>query len=126
MSSTPDVAQALAVAARALYEGQSLDETLQRIVEVARDSVPGFDHVGISTVDRKGRVETRAVAGDLVRILDSVQYDLQEGPCMDALRGADTVVAPDLGQDGRWPRYAPTAVEHGVQAQLAIKLYLDE
>ncbi len=122
MSSTPDIAQAVAVAARVLYEGQSLDETLQRIVEVARDSVPGFDQVGISTVDRKGRVETRAVAGDLVRILDSVQYDLEEGPCVDVLRGADTAVAPHLGADQRWPRYAPTAVEHGVQSQLAIKL----
>ncbi len=126
MSPNPDVGQAIAAAARALYDSQSMDETLQRIVEVARDSVPGFDHVGISTVDRKGRVETRAVAGDLVRILDAVQYDLGEGPCVETLRGAGAVVASDLAQDGRWPRYVPTAVEHGVQSQLDIQLHLDE
>lgn len=121
-----DVGQALAAAARALYESQSLEDTLQRIVEVARDSVPGFDQIGISTVDKKGKVETRAVAGDLVPLLDSAQYDIGEGPCVDTLRGADVVAAPHLGEDGRWPRYAPVAVKHGVQSQLALKLYLDQ
>jgi GAF domain-containing protein len=126
MSSIPDVGQAIAAAARALYEGQTLDATLQRIVEVARDSVPGFDQVGISTVDKKGNVTTRATTGDLVRILDSVQYDLGEGPCVDTLRETEVVVAPHIAQDSRWPRYAPVAVEHGVQAQLALRLYLDQ
>ncbi len=126
MSSNPDVGQAIAVAARALYEGQNLEDTLQRIVEVAQDSVPGFDQVGISTVDKKGKAHTRATAGDLVGVLDDAQYSLGEGPCVDTLRGADVVVAPHLGEDGRWPNYAPTAVEHGVKSQLAIKLYLDK
>ena len=126
MSSKPDVGQAIAVAARALYEGQNLEDTLQRIVEVARDSVPGFDQVGISTVDKKGQAHTRATAGDLVGVLDDAQYGLGEGPCVDTLRGADVVVAPHLGEDGRWPRYTATAVEHGVKSQLAIKLYLDK
>ncbi len=121
-----DVGQALAAAARALAEGQTLDETLQRIVEVAQESVPGFDHVGISTVDSKGRVQTRATTSTLVRTLDEVQYSLGEGPCIDSLRGADSVVAPALAQDRRWPRYVPAAVEEGVRSQLAIKLYLDE
>jgi GAF domain-containing protein len=124
--SNPDVARAIAAAARDLYDGQSLDDTLQRIVEVARDSVPGFDAVGISTVDRKGHVQTRATTGEVVRTLDAVQYDLGEGPCVDTLRETEVVVAPDLGADGRWPRYAPVALQHGVQSQLAIKLYLDQ
>jgi GAF domain-containing protein len=124
--SPPDVGQAIAAAARALYAGQTLDETLQRIVEVARDSVPGFDQVGISTVDRTGQVVTRATAGDLVLTLDNIQYDLDEGPCVDTLRGSDAVAAPDIGADRRWPRYAPAAVEHGVKSQLAIRLYLEQ
>jgi GAF domain-containing protein len=126
MASNLDAGHAIAAAARALYQGQTLDETLQRIVDVARTSVPGFDHVGISTVDKKGHPTTRAAAGDLVEVLDAVQYDLGEGPCVDALREADAVVAPDLAADRRWPRYVPAAVQHGVRSQMAIKLYLDE
>jgi GAF domain-containing protein len=120
-----DVGQAIAAASRALYEGQTLEETLQRIVEVARDSVPGFDQVGISTVDRRGNPQTRAIAGDLVLTLDKAQYEIDEGPCVDTLRGSTIVMAPHLGQDGRWPRYSPVAVEHGVKSQLALRLYLD-
>ena len=69
---------------------------------VARDSVPGFDEVGISTLDRRGKGETRATTGELVNRLDAVQF--HEGPCVDTLEGADVVVAPHLGEDGRWPR----------------------
>jgi GAF domain-containing protein len=121
-----DVGQALAAAARALHDGETVDETLHRIVDLAKESVPGFDHVGVSTVDRKGNVETRATTGDLVRVLDSIQYDLGEGPCVETIRGADTVVASHLGQDDRWPRYASAAAVHGVRSQLALKLFLDQ
>ena len=126
MSSNPDIAQAIAVAARALYDAQTLEEALQRIVDVAAESVPGFDQVGISTVSRTGEVRTRAATGDLVRSLDDIQYGLEEGPCYDTLQEKDAVVAPDLASDRRWPRYVPAAVEHGVLSQLAIKLYLDK
>ena len=125
MSSPAEIGRAIAEAARALYEPQSVDETLQRMAEVARDSVPGFDEAGISTIDAKGRITTRAATGDLVWELDKVQYGLQEGPCYDSLAGADRVVVANLSDDQRWPRYVPAAVEHGVRSQLAIKLYLD-
>lgn len=95
-------------------------------MEVARNSVPGFDQVGISTVRKGGEVETQAHEGDLVRRLDEIQYGLGEGPCVDTLRGAPVVSAPSLRHDQRWPRYVPEAVNLGVQSQLAVRLYLDD
>ena len=88
--------------------------------------MPAFDHVGISTVRSSGEVETTACTDDLVRELNKVQYELEEGPCFQALRDADVVVAPRLRHDQRWPRYVPRAVEAGVHSQLAVKLYLDD
>ena len=126
MATGPDVAHAIAEAARTMNQPQPLEATLQTIAEVARRSVPGFDNVGISTVDRRGNVRTRAAAGDLVAELDALQYQLGEGPCVDTLRQAELVVAPHLRHDQRWPRYVPGAVALGVQSQLAVKLYLDE
>jgi GAF domain-containing protein len=105
---------------------RTLDETLQTIVEVARDTLPGFDEVGISTVDRQGNVTTRAATSDLVRTLDKVQYGLGEGPCVDTLRDALVVVAPEIAHDQRWPRYVPKAVAEGLRSQLALKLYVDD
>jgi GAF domain-containing protein len=121
-----DYAQSIAEAARTLNKPRSLDDTLQTIVEVACNSVPGFDHVGIATLEKKGDVETRAFTGDLVLLLDNMQYGLREGPCSAALQGDDAVSVSSLRHEQRWPRYVPQAREAGVMSQLAVKLYLDE
>jgi GAF domain-containing protein len=126
MAPRPDVAASLAAAARSMYHYSSLEDTLQRIAEVARDSVPGVDQVGISTLHKGGKVETRAATGDLVHVLDALQYGLDEGPCVDTLREAGVVVAPNIGDDRRWPRYVPEAIKHGLRSQLAVKLFLDD
>ena len=122
----PEIAKALASASRSIHVQQSLEETLDVIVQVARDSIPGFDHVGISTLDKNGEPQTRAGTDQLVWDLDSVQYGLDEGPCVDSLHQASVVTAPDIGSDQRWPRYVPVAVERGVRSQLAVKLSLDD
>jgi GAF domain-containing protein len=123
---TSDYAQSIAEAARTLYKPRSLDETLQTIVEVACNSVPGFDHAGISTVEKNRKVETTACTSDLVLRLDAVQYELREGPCSAVLHGNEPFSVSILQHEQRWPRYVPHAREAGVQSQLAVKLYLDE
>jgi GAF domain-containing protein len=126
MDAHSDLGRAVAAAARTIHQSQTLEETLASIAHAARTSVPGFDEVGISTLRRNGKVDTRAATGDLVYKLDSAQYELGEGPCVDTLRNAQVVVAPRLRQDRRWPRYVPAAVQLGLRSQLAVKLYLDE
>lgn len=121
-----DAGQAIAAAARTINHPQSLDETLQTIAEVARDSLPGFDQVGISTVHKNGKIETRAFTGDLVLRLDEIQYDLGEGPCVDSLHADHAVCAPTLRHEQRWPRYVPEAVALGLKSQLGVKLFLDD
>ncbi len=125
MQTDSDFVQSIAEAARTLNQPRSLDETLQTIVEVACNSVPGFDQVGIATL-RKGRVETRAFTGDLVLRLDEIQYDLREGPCSSALQGTDALSVTSLRGERRWPRYVPQARAAGIRSQMAIKLHLDQ
>ena len=125
MSGRPDIAQAIAAAARSINHTESLDETLQAIAYVARDSVPGFNHVGISTLHKDGKVETRAATGHLVYELDDLQYELGEGPCVETLREVPLVSAPAIRHDQRWPRYVPAAVKAGLRSQLGVRLYLD-
>jgi GAF domain-containing protein len=126
MLAVSDFAESIAEAARTLHQPQNLDETLQTIVEVARNSVPQFDHVGIATLQKKGRVETRAFTGDLVLRLDGIQYGLREGPCSAALQGTDAVSVSSLRREQRWPRYVPLAQASGVRSQMALKLYLEK
>jgi GAF domain-containing protein len=125
MNPSLDIGQAIAAAARSINHTQSLDETLQAIAYAARQSVPGFDQVGISTLHKSGKVQTRAATGHLVHDLDNLQYELAEGPCVDTLRDAQVVVVPRIRHDQRWPRYVPEAVKLGLRSQLAVQLYVD-
>jgi GAF domain-containing protein len=119
-----DAAEALAEAARAINTQHTLEQTLDAIVHAARHSVPGFDHVGISVMHRRGRIETKAATSRLVWDLDAVQYRFEEGPCVDAIRHEPVVVVEHLRDQRRWPRYVPAAAEAGVLSQLAVQLYV--
>jgi GAF domain-containing protein len=125
LTSSSDIGRVLAAAARALNQSEGLDETLQAVAETARASIPGFDQVGVSTLSKTGRLRTRAASGHLVHVLDATQYELDEGPCVAALRESEMVVAPRIGCDMRWPRYAPAAVSLGLRSQLGVKLTVD-
>jgi len=122
----PDIAAALAAAAEVINAPHDLDETLSAIVRAARASVPGFDLVGISVRHAGGRFETKAATESLVFDLDNLQYKLDEGPCVDAMRGSEVVVVEHLADDDRWPGYRPEAVAKGVRAQLGVQLYADD
>jgi ANTAR domain/GAF domain len=122
-----DVTAAIAAAATALNEPvPSLESTLATIAFAARDSMPGFDLAGISTVDRKGNVETRAVTDPRVLEFDKLQYSLAEGPCLDALGAAHVVSVPRLRHEQRWPNYVPRVLGLGLRSQLAVKISIDD
>lgn len=119
-----DIARSLAHAASQMQRAGSVEEVLELIVRSAAETLPSFEHVGVSTVDRHGEVRTRASTSALVLELDDLQYRLPEGPCVDSLQGDEVVVAPDIQRDERWPHYVPEAVARGLRAQLAMRLHL--
>jgi hypothetical protein len=56
-----------------------------------------------------------------------LQLTLGEGPCVDAFARGSTVGAPNLSTDeaqGRWPVFAPAAVEAGARAVYALPLQI--
>jgi ANTAR domain len=125
MASYELAADAIAAAARTIYHPERLDEVLVQIATTARDALPGFDLVGISTLSGKS-VVTRAVTDPRVYELDKLQYSEDEGPCVDTLGRAHLVLAPHLRHEQRWPHYVPKALQLGLRSQMAIKLTLDD
>ena len=102
------------------------DEILRSIVEVAAANLPGLEHVGVSLAHRDGRIETVARSDDLVRRLDSLQYEFGEGPCLHTVQAGATTVVEHLRHDQRWPRFVPAAARLGLRSQLAVRLYDDQ
>jgi ANTAR domain/GAF domain len=119
------LAEAIAAAARTIHHPENLDEVLLQIATAARDSLPAFDLVGVSTVEGKN-VVTRAVTDPKVYELDTLQYSEDEGPCVDVLGKAHLVIASGLRHEQRWQRYVPKALQLGLRSQMAIKLTIDD
>ena len=120
------VAGLVAEAARALADEPTLKQTLDRVVELAVSMVDGCESAGISLVAR-GRIESPAVSDPLVARGDALQYELREGPCLDAVHDQALVESGDIGSDLRWPLWAPTvAHELGVRSMLCVQLYTSQ
>ena len=89
--------------ARALQHQRGVRRTLRRSVEAAVDLVHGCDEACVSLVHRSGRIDTPAATSSTARQGDELQYELQEGPCLDAIWHHETVRSDDLGTEARWP-----------------------
>lgn len=120
------IASALALAAREINQPRSMNATLETVIQVARESLPEIDEVGVSVAHRDGRIETQACTGPRVLELDELQYELNEGPCVHAMRAESVVRVEHARDEQRWPRFMPLAVELGLRAQLGIRLHMDE
>jgi GAF domain-containing protein len=120
------IASVLTEAAKTVHSPRTLDETLDAIVHAARDTVPGFEHVGISIVHRSGEVETKAGTGPLVWELDDLQYSFREGPCYDALHADPVMIMESVEAEQRWPNYRPKAAEKGLRSQFGLRLYTED
>jgi transcriptional regulator with GAF, ATPase, and Fis domain len=116
----------LARASETINESRTLAETLDAIVHAARASMPELPHVSISMKRRDGTFETAAGTDQLAWELDSVQYDLGEGPCVQAVEHEPVVVVSRLRHDQRWPAYIPAAVSRGVRSQVAVRLFANK
>jgi GAF domain-containing protein len=126
MTNRAHISDAISHMSRAINAPNEEGSQLAVIAEVARNSMPEIDHVGISVAHRNGEVETKAATSDLVRELDQLQYSLGEGPCLHAIEADPVVVVEDAGSETRWPRFMEAAVERGLRSQLGLRLYLDE
>ena len=120
------VAALVADAARALADEPTLQQTLDRVVELAVSMVDGCESAGVSLVPR-GRIESPAVSDPLVARGDELQSELREGPCLDAVHDHALVESGDIESDARWPLWAPAvARELGVRSMLCVQLYTSE
>lgn len=112
------VAQHLADIARILLSPGTVAETLGRVVTLAVAAIDGCDEAGLCT-GAAGFAPTSAVILDL----ETLQDTLGEGPCVDAMRGEDSVYVADLIGDLTWPSFSPAAVSRGMRCALAYRLF---
>jgi GAF domain-containing protein len=95
-----DVAQALRDVARSLEAEPDLQHVLGAIVASVTDTVPGAEHAGVSLYERK-LLQTVASTSDLTKRINTIEHELDEGPCLQALLDHHSYRIDDMSQDTR-------------------------
>jgi hypothetical protein len=89
-----------------VYSGADTQAVLDAICEVAVEVIPGADHVCISTLTRDNRLQSRAASDDVARLMDQLESDAQEGPCLDSIKGDSVQRDEDIADRSTWPALA--------------------
>jgi hypothetical protein len=80
------------------------------------------DGASISLVHEGATRGTFGSSGELSRRLDEFQFTFGEGPCLDAVSEGRPVLVTDIGRgtEQRWPAFAESVLDAGVQAVFAL------
>ena len=106
---------------RLVLRDETLETTLQRIVDVAGQAIPGV--LGVSITLQKGRDPYTAVATSAqVQRIDEREYAVDEGPCIDAMATGELHRLDDVGSEDRWPRFTQICREEGLGSVLGVPL----
>jgi len=120
-----DLNRLLSEAAHDLAGRPSDGTTLEHVVELCVDSVPGCAWAGITLIEA-GEIRTLAASHELIVTIDKLQDELGQGPCFEVLSRRETVVSNDVPHDPRWPEWGSRAAEAGVEVLRGLCLFADD
>jgi GAF domain-containing protein len=117
MMSSPE-AHELAEAASKLAHQHGVDETLQRVVDLATE-MTGAEGGSLGLLDSEQHLEPAAFTAKTVELADKLQETLEEGPGVSASRFHCCYLVRDTGTDQRWPRWGPIVADLGITSALS-------
>ncbi|MBQ0977753.1 GAF and ANTAR domain-containing protein [Micromonospora sp. M61] len=102
-----------------------LSGVLSQVSELARRTIPGAEEVSVTLLKQEG-AHTAAFSGEMALRLDELQYEYEQGPCLEAAKEAAVVSVPDMSEEVRWPEWAAQAVQGGALSSLSIGFPIQE
>jgi GAF domain-containing protein len=105
-----------------LLEEASLTQLLEAILELTSRAVSACAAVSVTVVADDGGYTTAAATSEDAFAVDALQYELEEGPCVDALHSGEEHLLSDLAGEDRWPRFVERATSLGFGTVLAVPL----
>jgi len=108
----------------ALLSTQSVEQFLHEMAVMAARLVRRGLSCGM-TMQPSGKPVTVACSDQVAARVDEVQYELDDGPCLHAMRDGHMVQIKDTAEKARWPEFEAQAASHGVRSCLALPLNAD-
>lgn len=122
MTSYPDeLWQSVADLSGLLLSEENLETTLKRVADLAVRTIAGCDAVGV-TLFADGKATTRAATGGLVYEVDYYQYEIGEGPCLQAIKTRQIVEIAEMATSQRWTVFCRHAAERGIHSSMSLPL----
>lgn len=119
------VAEMFGEVARVLAAHDDMQATLERIVNLAAEHLESCEYAGVSFVEGT-EISSPASSNEVPRILDRIQSETGEGPCIDAIKEHEVFQTGDLAAEGRWPQFSKRAFdETGVRSVLSLRLFVE-
>ena len=107
----------------ALAETTTMHDAVEHIVSFAVRST-GTSYGGITLLQAGGRrFQTVGATDPRVERADALQYELREGPCVDAAVEVKSVHSESLEHDPRWPHWGPAAAELGFHSIISAEVH---
>lgn len=78
---------------------------------------------GSVTLVAEQYADTPAYRGEVALVLDKAQYELDQGPCLDAETTSEFVHSSDLASEYRWPNWTTQALEAGIRSVACYRLF---
>ncbi|MEA2826003.1 MAG: hypothetical protein QOG43_442 [Actinomycetota bacterium] len=120
------LAETFGEVARTLLGQHDVETTLDRICLLAVQTVDGCEAAGIS-IATGTLVTSHTTTDEVPRLLDAIQSETQEGPCVDAIREHQVFLTGSLSQERRWPLFSHRAyLATGVESILSLRLFAAE
>lgn len=125
MTSDSFGAEELTLLARELQAEPDEAITTQSVLHHALEVVVEAEMASLTVRARRHTYQTLGSTSPTADRVDENQYQLGEGPCVasaEGIDGAEWFRSGDVSRDARWPRWGPSAFEHGVRSFLSVCL----
>ena len=85
----------------------------------------GIEEAGVVLDDQRGQLEVLGSSSQRMRMVQLLELEVEEGPCLDSFRSGAPVRADELeATKQRWPRFGPSALEAGFRSVYALPMRL--
>lgn len=107
-----------------LVEGYDLIEFLHLLAERSV-SLLGVSEAGVVLADEHGNLRALASSSERMRLIELIEVQRQDGPCLDCWRDGGPVREDDLERAAeRWRHFVPAALDAGFRSAYALPLRL--
>lgn len=120
MSAT-ELGRMLVSVGQSVADEDELLSLLQKLAQIAQEAIPGADSTGV-TIDLGGQTYTAVHTDERTLRVDTEQYDVGDGPCLQAARTGSIVLVDSQEAAATWPEFAAAARAEGILSFLAAPL----